>query len=97
MFRGLLAHPQEALHKQLLVYRVLVMSIGCIRITVEVLKWKFHFNPLSSITCSSSGGVPQAEVGVLHACYVSRHQDYSGSSTLILVPPNVHVYSCSHS
>jgi hypothetical protein len=32
MFRALLAHPQEALHKQHLVYWVRVMSVGCTRI-----------------------------------------------------------------
>jgi hypothetical protein len=35
MFRALLAHPQEALHKRLLVYCVRIMSVGCIRIGVE--------------------------------------------------------------
>jgi hypothetical protein len=34
MFRALLAHPQEALHKRHLVYCVRVMSVGCIRIGV---------------------------------------------------------------
>jgi hypothetical protein len=29
MFRALLAHPQEALHKRHLVYCVRIMSIGC--------------------------------------------------------------------
>jgi hypothetical protein len=32
MFRALLAHPQEALHKGHLVYCVRVMSVGCTRI-----------------------------------------------------------------
>jgi hypothetical protein len=32
MFRALLAHPQEALHKRHLVYCVRVMSVGCTRI-----------------------------------------------------------------
>jgi hypothetical protein len=35
MFRALLAHPQEALHKRHLVYCVRVMSVGCIRNGVE--------------------------------------------------------------
>jgi hypothetical protein len=35
MFRALLAHPQEALHKRHLVYCVLVMSVGCTRIEAE--------------------------------------------------------------
>jgi hypothetical protein len=30
MFRALLAHPQEALHKPHLVHCVSVMSVGCI-------------------------------------------------------------------
>jgi hypothetical protein len=29
MFRALLAHPQEALHKRHLVYCVRIMSVGC--------------------------------------------------------------------
>jgi hypothetical protein len=29
MFRALLAHPQEALHKRHLVYCVRLMSVGC--------------------------------------------------------------------
>jgi hypothetical protein len=37
MFRKLLAHPQEALHKRHLVYCVLVMSVGCTRIGVELV------------------------------------------------------------
>jgi hypothetical protein len=32
MFQALLAHPQEALHNQHLVYCVRVMSVGCTRI-----------------------------------------------------------------
>jgi hypothetical protein len=31
MFRALLAHPQEALYKQNLIYYVHVMSVGCTR------------------------------------------------------------------
>jgi hypothetical protein len=34
MFRALLAHPQEALHKRHLVYCVSVMSVGCTKIGV---------------------------------------------------------------
>jgi hypothetical protein len=36
MFRALLAHPQEALHKRHLVYCVRVMSVGCTRVEVEL-------------------------------------------------------------
>jgi hypothetical protein len=32
MFRALLAHPQEAIHKHHLVYCVHIMSVGCTRI-----------------------------------------------------------------
>jgi hypothetical protein len=39
VFRALLAHPQEALHKRHLVYCVRVMSVGYTRIGV------FHSNP----------------------------------------------------
>jgi hypothetical protein len=36
MFRAILAHPQEALHKRHLVYCVRVMSLGCARTEVEL-------------------------------------------------------------
>jgi hypothetical protein len=39
MFRALLAHPQESLHKRHSVYCMLVISVGSTRIEV------FHFNP----------------------------------------------------
>jgi hypothetical protein len=37
MFRALIAHPQEVLHKGNLVYCVGVMSVGCTRIMVEMM------------------------------------------------------------
>jgi hypothetical protein len=37
MFRTILVHPQETLHKQHLVYCVRVMSVGCTRIGVELV------------------------------------------------------------
>jgi hypothetical protein len=36
MFRALFAQPQETLHKQHLVYRVTVMSVGCTRNEMEL-------------------------------------------------------------
>jgi surface polysaccharide O-acyltransferase-like enzyme len=41
LFRALLAHTQETLHKRNLVYCVRVMSVGCTRIEVD----QFHSNP----------------------------------------------------
>jgi hypothetical protein len=35
MFRPLLAHPQEAIHKRHLVYCVRIMSVGCTRIELQ--------------------------------------------------------------
>jgi hypothetical protein len=37
MFRALLAHPQEALHKRHLVYCVRIMSVGCATIAVSLI------------------------------------------------------------
>jgi hypothetical protein len=56
MFRALLAHPQEAPHKQHLVYYVCIMLVGCTTIAV---------------TCSSSGGATQTAFGILRAYNVS--------------------------
>jgi hypothetical protein len=36
MFRALLAHPQEALHKLHLVYCVRIMSVGCGTVAVKM-------------------------------------------------------------
>jgi hypothetical protein len=44
MFRALLAHPQEVLHKRHLVYCVRFMSVGCTRIGMELVS-PFHSNP----------------------------------------------------
>jgi hypothetical protein len=38
MFRALLAHPQEALHKQDLVFCMRVITVGCTRIEVELVQ-----------------------------------------------------------
>jgi hypothetical protein len=37
MFRTLLAHPQEALHKEHLVYCMRIMSVGCGTVAVKRL------------------------------------------------------------
>jgi hypothetical protein len=36
VFRALLAHPQEVLHKRLLVYCVRIMSVGCGKVAVTL-------------------------------------------------------------
>jgi hypothetical protein len=43
MFRTLLTHPQEDLHKRHLVYCVRVMSVGCTRIGVEHQDYVGHY------------------------------------------------------
>jgi hypothetical protein len=53
MFRALLAHPQEVLHKRQVVYCVRIMSVGCGMVTVFENPRPLH---VSSITCSFSGG-----------------------------------------
>jgi hypothetical protein len=54
MFRALLAHPQESLHKQHLVNCVCVMAVSCTRNGVPLqscqlaaLGMEFHSNPVS--------------------------------------------------
>jgi hypothetical protein len=47
MFRALLAHPQEVLHKRHLVYCVRIMSTGCTGTEVE---FRFHFNSRSMLS-----------------------------------------------
>jgi hypothetical protein len=49
MFRALLVHPQEALHKRHLVYCVRIMSVGSITAAVpQVKKSSKHVEALDS-------------------------------------------------
>jgi hypothetical protein len=57
MFRALLARPQEAIHKQHLVYCVRVLSVGCTRIARYI----------PSAVCSAS---PEDEQVMLETCRV---------------------------
>jgi hypothetical protein len=41
MCRALLAHPQEALHKQHLVYYMLIMSVGCTSVGCTTANWLY--------------------------------------------------------
>jgi hypothetical protein len=61
MFWALLAHPQEVLHKQHLVYCMRVMSVGCTRVGV------FHSNTcnIPSVIC---GAPPEDEQVMLKTC-----------------------------
>jgi hypothetical protein len=40
MFRALLAHPKEALHKRHLVYCVSIISVTCATIAVKLKSWQ---------------------------------------------------------
>jgi hypothetical protein len=57
MFRALLAHPQEAIHKRHLVYCVRVMSVGCTRIEVGLQPWcnqlTYHERNIPSAVCTA--------------------------------------------
>jgi hypothetical protein len=60
MFRALLAHLQEALHKRHLVYCVRVMSVGCTIIGAELQPWCSQLTTRTQYTkcclCSASWG-----------------------------------------
>jgi hypothetical protein len=59
MFRALLAHPQEALHKRHLVYCVRVMSVGYTKIGVELV---------SNIPSAASSEPSEDEQVMLETC-----------------------------
>jgi hypothetical protein len=50
MFRAILAHPQEALHKRYLVYCMRIMSVGCGKVAVKLQPW-FSTNWMKSASC----------------------------------------------
>jgi hypothetical protein len=69
MFRALLAHLQEALHKRHLVYCVRVMSVGCTRTGVELqrsrLTYEYHASSIPSDVCVAP---PEDEQVMLETC-----------------------------
>jgi hypothetical protein len=42
MFRALIAHPQDTMHKQHFVYCVRIMSVGCATIAMKNASRWFH-------------------------------------------------------
>jgi hypothetical protein len=60
MFRTLLAHPQEALHKRHLVYCVRIMSAGCATIAVSL-----YARNIPSAVCAAT---PEDEQVMLETC-----------------------------
>jgi hypothetical protein len=58
MFRALLSHPQEALHKRHSVYCMLVISVGSTGIEV------FHFNPGARLPDDDNDLLKQVEVNL---------------------------------
>jgi hypothetical protein len=69
MFRELLAHPQEALHKRHLVHCVHVMSVGCIRIGFPLQSWcsqlTKHARNITSVVCVAP---PEDEQVMVETC-----------------------------
>jgi hypothetical protein len=57
MFRALLAHSQESLHKRHLVYFVRVMSVGCNRIEVELVSEISWCSQLTQHACNIPSAV----------------------------------------
>jgi hypothetical protein len=60
MFRDLLAHPQESLHKRHLVYCVRVMSVGFAMIAVSL-----HVRNIPNAVCAAN---PEDEQVMLETC-----------------------------
>jgi hypothetical protein len=54
MFRALLAHPQEVLHKRHLVYCVRIMSVGCGAVAVSLQPCHYYARNIPSAVCAST-------------------------------------------
>jgi hypothetical protein len=69
MFRALLAHPQDALHKRHLVYCVCVMSVGCTTIAFTPQSWNsqptLHARNIPSAVFEA---LPEDEQVMLETC-----------------------------
>jgi hypothetical protein len=69
MFRALLAHPQEALHKRHLEYCVRIMSAGCGTIAVSLQPWNSQLTLYARSIPSAVGlAPPEDEQVVLETC-----------------------------
>jgi hypothetical protein len=69
MFRALLAHPQEAIHKRQLVYCVRVMSVGCATTAVSLRSWHSQLTLYARNIQSAVGlGPPEDEQVMLETC-----------------------------
>jgi hypothetical protein len=66
MFRALLAHPQEVLHKRHLVYCVRIMSVGCGTVALQ----SCHSNILNAVCVAPS----EDEQEMLETCIVLDSQ-----------------------
>jgi hypothetical protein len=64
MFRALLAHPQDSLHKRDLVYCVRVMSVGCGTVTVS-LQLTLYARNMPNAVCATP---PEDEQVTLETC-----------------------------
>jgi hypothetical protein len=62
MFRALLAHPQETLHKRHLVYCVRVMSVGCGTVAVSLT---LYARNIPNVICVAP---PEDEQVMLKTC-----------------------------
>jgi hypothetical protein len=69
MFRALLAHPQESLHKRHLVYCVHIMSVGCGTVVVSLQQCHSqltqHARSIPNAVCVSP---PEDEQVMLEIC-----------------------------
>jgi hypothetical protein len=82
MFRALLAHLQQALHKRHLVYYVRVMSAGCTRIGVEMRSTPmFTVAAISAKTKLSCDGCNWADASELKVIVRKRLKLCSGGLT----------------
>jgi hypothetical protein len=94
IFRALLAHPQEALHKQHLVYCVRVMSVGCTRYQyneTKVMHFLFSLLRIKGLYMFRALlAHPQEALHKRHLVYCVRvmsvacHQDWSGTELVSL-------------
>jgi hypothetical protein len=69
IFRALLTHPPEVLHKRHLVYYVRVMSVGCATIAVKLQSWHSQLTLYArNIPSAVCAGPPEDEQVTLETC-----------------------------
>jgi hypothetical protein len=98
MFRALLAHPQEALNKQHLVYCMRVMSVGCgtVAVSLFVSVYAYISKFLKGFVNKHKTGVLSQNVVINGQLHFSPHYESNLIKYVLTFPGESFVFKNQH-